>query len=204
VFRERLAHLITRYGALEVCGEADNIQSAMQIIRLRKPDIVIVDVTLRGSSGLELIKDLKAQELHVPVLVLSMHAEALYAERALRAGAKGYIAKHEATSTLRRAIQRVLAGEIYLSEEMTAGMLSKLSNPDSGEKMGGMELLTDRELEVFQMIGKGHNTQEIAHHINLGETTVDTYRARIRTKMRLRSAAEVFRRAAQWVTAQGV
>lgn len=204
MFRERLAQLITKDGTFVVCGEADNIQSATQIIEAERPQIIIVDITLNGSSGLELIKNLKAQRLDIPVLVLSMHAEALYAERVIRAGAKGYITKHEASSTLLKAIRHVVDGNVYLSEEMTAAMLAKASGQESGERAGGLDLLADRELEVFQLVGKGFNSREIAAQIHLGETTVDTYRARIKEKLQLRNSAELYSRAAQWVQEQGL
>jgi len=204
MFRERLAQLISRDETFSVCGEADNIQSAMKIIQTQRPDIVIVDITLRGASGLELIKNLKAQELGIPVLVLSMHAEALYAERVLRAGAKGYITKRAASSTLLKAIRHVVDGKVYLSEDMTAAVLAKASGQDSGAAAGSLESLADRELEVFQLVGKGLNTREIAEQIHLGETTVDTYRARIKDKLHLRNASELYSRAAQWVQEQGL
>jgi DNA-binding NarL/FixJ family response regulator len=137
----------------------------------------------------------------VPVLVLSMHQESLYAERVLRAGARGYITKLEASSTLLRAIRHVLAGGIYLGEKMTATMLEKVTN--GGTPGSGVELLADRELEVFQLIGKGFNAREIAEQLHLGESTVDSYRARIKDKLKLRNAADLYSRAAQWVQEQG-
>jgi DNA-binding NarL/FixJ family response regulator len=203
MFREWLAQMIAKDRGFTICGEADNIQSAMKIIQAQRPDIAIIDISLRGSSGLELIKDLKAHAIDVPVLVLSMHEETLYAERVLRAGAKGYITKHEASSTLLKAIRQVLDGKVYLSEKMTATMLAKMSGQGGRKSSGGMELLTDRELEVFHLVGKGFNTREIAEQIHLGETTVDTYRARIKDKLQLRNAAELYSRAAQWVQEQG-
>lgn len=203
MFREWLAHLISRKPPLTVCGEADNIRDALRIIMSTLPDIVIVDITLRGSSGLELIKDLKAQGIAIPVLVLSMHDESLYAERVLRAGAKGYITKHEASSTLLNAIQQVLSGKIYLGEKMTSNLLDKMTSRRSPMAASAMDLLADRELEVFHLIGKGYNGREIAEQLHLGETTVDTYRARIKEKLKLRNAAEVYSRAAQWVQEQG-
>jgi DNA-binding NarL/FixJ family response regulator len=203
MFREWLAHLISRKAPLSVCGEADNIRDALKIIRETQPDIVIVDITLRGSSGLELIKDLKAQGMAVPVLVLSMHDESLYAERVLRAGAKGYITKHEASSTLLEAIQQVLNGEVYLGKTMTSKILQKMSGRASPTVTSGMELLADRELEVFQLIGRGYNTREIAAQLHLGDSTVDTYRARIKEKLKLRNAAEMYSRAAHWVQEEG-
>lgn len=202
MFREWLTQMLSRDSGCEVCGEADNIQDAQRIIQATHPDIVIVDITLKGSSGLELIKDMRAQGLETPVLVLSMHDEALYAERVLRAGARGYISKHEASSTLSKAIRHVLSGQVYLSEGMTASLLEKVSGRKPSST-SGLELLADRELEVFQLIGKGHNGREIAQLLHLGETTVDTYRARIKEKLRLRNAAELYSRAAQWVHENG-
>jgi len=203
MFREWLTPMLARDSGCEVCGEADNIQDAQRLIRATNPDIVIVDLTLKGSSGLELIKDMRAQGLCIPVLVLSMHDEALYAERVLRAGARGYISKHEASSTLSKAIRHVLSGQVYLSEGMTASLLEKVSGRKTPSNTSGLELLADRELEVFQLIGKGHNGREIAQLLHLGETTVDTYRARIKEKLRLRNAAELYSRAAQWVHENG-
>lgn len=203
MFREWLTQMLSRNSGCEVCGEADNIQDGQRVIQETKPDIVIVDITLKGSSGLELIKDLRAQGLTTPVLVLSMHEEALYAERVLRAGARGYISKHEASSTLIKAIHHVLSGQVYLSEGMTASLLEKVSGRKASSSTSGLELLADRELEVFQLIGKGHNGREIAQLLHLGETTVDTYRARIKEKLRLRNAAELYSRAAQWVHETG-
>jgi DNA-binding NarL/FixJ family response regulator len=158
---------------------------------------------LRGSSGLELIKDLKCQGIDLPVLVLSMHDENLYAERVLRAGARGYITKNEASSEVIAAIRAVLAGEVYVSKQLATKIISRISvgqNSRVGES--GMELLTDRELEVFQLIGNGRTLKEIAEFLNLGESTVDTYRSRIKVKLGLRSAADVYLRAGQWVTKQ--
>jgi DNA-binding NarL/FixJ family response regulator len=203
MFREWLRQMLSRDTDCNVCGEADNIRDAAQIIAKTKPDIVLVDITLRGSSGLELIKDLKAQGLDIPVLVLSMHAETLYAERVLRAGARGYISKEEACSTLSQAIRQVLSGRVYLSEAMTATLLDRVAGRKVQPTTSRMELLADRELEVFQLIGKGKNGREIAQLLGLGETTVDTYRARIKEKLQLHSAAEVYSRAAQWVFEQG-
>lgn len=203
MFREWLGQMLTREPGFAVCGEADNIQQGLRVIQQTSPDIAIVDITLRGSSGLELIKDMKAHELHVPVLVLSMHDEMLYAERVLRAGAKGYISKSEATSTLTEAIRQVLAGKVYLGENMTALMLERITNPKAMAAPSRMSLLADRELEVFQLIGKGYNGREIAEQLHLGETTIDTYRARIKEKLQLRNAADLYSRAAQWVQENG-
>ena len=199
MFRESLARMLTEDKAYTVCGVADNIAGAVETIRRTKPDIAIVDLTLRGSSGLELIKNLKAQEIDVPVLVLSMHDEELYAERAVRAGARGYISKHEATTALIEAIEKVLSGEVYLPGRITAQLLKKLAG-DGPKKSTGLDLLADRELEVFHLIGKGYNSRRIAEQLHLGESTVETYRARIKDKLGLRDAAELYTRAAHWVS----
>jgi DNA-binding NarL/FixJ family response regulator len=175
----------------------------MDLIRERKPNIVIVDITLRGSSGLELLKDLKAQGLDVNVLVLSMHDEELYAERALRAGAKGYISKNEASTEVLAAIRCVMNGEIYASPKMTARLLERLTQRRAASELVGVELLADRELEVFQSLGRGKSTKEIAQTLNLGESTVETYRSRIKEKLHLRSAAELYLRAGQWIREHG-
>lgn len=203
MFREWLGQMLAKNEDFSICGEADNIRDALRLMKETAPDIAIVDITLRGSSGLELIKDMKAQGLDVPVLVLSMHEEALYAERVLRAGAKGYITKHEATSTLAKAIRHVLSGQVYLSDAMTSSVLEKMTRSGGRPVATGMDLLADRELEVFQLIGRGFNTREIAEQLHLGESTVDTYRTRIKDKLQLRNAAELYSRAAQWVQEHG-
>ncbi len=203
MFREHLGQLINRDLGMSICGEADNIKDAMRLILETKPDIAIVDITLHGSSGLELLKDLKAQGLELNVLVLSMHDEELYAERALRAGAKGYITKNEASSEVVAAIRCVMNGDVYASRQMTAKLLERMTQKRANSELAGMETLADRELEVFQMLGRGKSTREIAQTLNLGESTVETYRARIKEKLQLRSAAELYLRAGQWVRDHG-
>lgn len=203
MFREWLGKTICEEGTFTVCGEADNIQSAFTLIQQTHPDIVLLDITLRGSSGLELLKNMKSFGIETPVLVLSMHDESLFAERALRAGAKGYITKYAASSTLFDALKRVLSGKIYLEEEITSVMLEKMTT-HATRRRTGMEALADRELEVFQLIGKGRKTVEIAEELSLGESTIETYRARIKEKLQLRNFAELQTRAAQWVQEQGL
>lgn len=203
MFRERLGQLINKDLQMVVCGEADNIQDAMRVIEEMKPDIAIVDITLSGSSGLELIKDLKARANPVPVLVLSMHDELLYAERALRAGANGYITKNQASSQVKLAIQTVLGGDVYLSPHMTNRVLQRLSKGSMEVKETGVAALTDRELEVFRLLGCGHNSREIAEELGLGDTTVNSYRFRIREKLGIRNAAELYNQAAEWVKEHG-
>lgn len=200
MLRERMAYLINKELGMEVCGETDNVQQAMQLIRETRPDIAIVDISLRGTSGLELIKDIKSQGIDLPILVLSMHDENLYAERALRAGARGYVTKNEASAVVISAIRTILAGEVYVSRQLAAKIIKRMAS-GGADRTGqtGVELLADRELEVFELIGGGRSIKQIAKILNLGESTVDTYRARIKEKLGLSSAAEVVLRAGQWV-----
>jgi DNA-binding NarL/FixJ family response regulator len=199
MFREQLSQLINKERAMIVCAEADNIHTAFQLIETEKPDIAIVDLTLKGPSGIELIKNLKAREIDIPVLVLSMHDEALYAERVLKAGARGYITKNEASKEVLTAIYAVLRGEIYLPAKITARMLESVA---TGRKDGdnGLVQLTDRELEVFELIGHGRSTREISNSLHLGVSTVDTYRARIKTKLHLENGSQLCHEAIRWVS----
>src|SRR5271166_5444893 len=162
LFRERLAQLINHEPDMEVTGEADSAEDAIQLIRNRSPDLVIVDITLKGSSGLELIKRIKALSIGVPVLVLSMHEESLYAERALRAGATGYITKNQAAAEVLAATRRVLTGEIYLSDKMTSVFLRSLAATGAKSTPRPVDRLADRELEVLELIGRGNTTRQIA------------------------------------------
>ena len=198
MFRERLAFMISKRGDMRVCGEADNVHDALQYAEELRPNIAIVDITLRGSNGLDLVKDMKARGIDTPVLVLSMHDEAIYAERVLRAGARGYITKYEASSEVMAAIEQVLNGEVYLSRQMTSRMLGRFA---VGKKADANDVtnLTDRELEVFQRIGRGETARDIASAMHVGITTVDTYRARIKEKLGLKNGPELQRRAMEWV-----
>jgi DNA-binding NarL/FixJ family response regulator len=199
MFRERLSQLINLELDMEVCGEADSAQEGIRLIRGTSPNLAIVDITLKGSSGLELVKSIKALSIIVPVLVLSMHDESLYAERALQAGASGYITKHQATEEVLSAIRRVLAGEIYLSEKMTTFFLKRLSAVGAKSFARRLDRLTDRELQVLEFIGCGYTTRAIAEALKLGVATVDTYRARIKEKMDFRNAIELQHFAIRWV-----
>src|SRR4051794_11564232 len=182
MFREQLAQLINKADDMKVCGQADNIRDGFVLIEQTQPSIAIVDVTLKGSSGLELLKDLRAHGFAVPVLVLSMHDESVYAERALRAGARGYVTKHEASGEVLKAIRRILKGEIYLKPRFMSSIVSKMaSSRDIAAEP--IDRLADRELEVFQLIGRGLTTREIAAQLGLGITTVDTYKTRIKEKL---------------------
>ena len=199
LLRERLAQLINNELDMEVIGEAESAKEAIQLIRERSPDLAIIDITLKGSSGLELIKSIKTLSIGVPMLVLSMHDESLYAERALRAGATGYITKHQAADEVLSAIRRVLAGEVYMSEKMTSSFLKSLTATGVKRIPRPVDRLTDRELEVLDMIGRGHTTRQISDTLQLGVATIDTYRARIKEKMNFRNAAELQHFAIRWV-----
>ena len=198
MFRERLASIISKRGDMFVCGEADNVHDAVRLAESLRPNIAIVDITLRGSNGLDFIKDIKARGIDLPVLVLSMHDEAIYAQRVLRAGARGYITKYEASAEVMAAIEQVLKGEIYLSRQMTSSMLGRLAVGNKAADAGDVNALTDRELEVFQRIGRGDSARDIASALHLGVTTIDTYRARIKEKLGLKTGAELQRRAMEW------
>lgn len=190
--REHLAQLINKEPDLTVCGEADNVREGMNLIRETAPNLVIVDITLNGDNGLELIKELKAFSIPTPVLVLSMHDESLYAERALKAGAKGYITKQRPSHEVLAAARCVLAGEIYLSEKMVSTVLHQFAfHGAKGVKARSIDCLSDRELAVLELIGRGQSTRAIAASLGLRMTTVDTYRARIKEKLDLHSASEL-------------
>jgi DNA-binding NarL/FixJ family response regulator len=198
MFREQLRLLIDKEDDLTVCGEADNAASALALIQKLQPHLAIVDITLKGSGGLDLLKDLRCHEIELPVLVLSMHDESLYAERALRAGARGYITKQEASSKVMIAIRQVLAGEIYLDAAVMRRMVDKVVvQPNRGASP--LDRLTDRELEVFELIGEGRTTREIGARLRVGLTTVDTYRARIKDKLQLENASQLHAEASRWL-----
>jgi DNA-binding NarL/FixJ family response regulator len=203
LFRAMLAQLIEKDLGMTVCGQADNIKEALTLIERTRPDAAIIDLTLSGASGLELIKDLTARNLGLPVLVLSMHGEKLYAERVLHAGAKGFISKEESPAEVVEAIRTVLAGRIYVSQRVNETILERQGHAGKPVPATGVDLLSDRELEVFQLVGSGFNSREIAGRLHLGPTTVDSYRARIKEKLGIKNAAELYQRAAQWVAEGG-
>lgn len=202
IVRQGLAQLINQEDDLEVCGQAEDAHQALRAVRELGPDLVVADISLRETSGMDLLKDLKIQHPSLPVLMLSMHDETVYAERALRAGARGYIMKQEATERVVAAIRRVLAGEVYVSDGMAARMVSKLATP--GGRIGGspVDCLSDRELEVFRLIGEGHSTRQIADRLHLSIKTIETYRAHVKDKLDLRDANELLRAAIEWVNAE--
>ena len=186
-------------GRFKVVAETDNGAEAIQLALTHKPDALLVDLGLRGSGGLELVKSLRSLQVNSPILILSMHEDALYAQRAIAAGANGYISKSEASSTLFSALEQIINGNFHLSSTAQTRILQSLA---SGKRHEGspIDSLADRELEVFQLIGKGYNIPKIAELLNLGETTVGTYRARIKEKLQIRSAAELYALAARWLS----
>ena len=199
IVREGLSALISTQSDLEVCGHAEGATEAIRILEAKKPEVVIVDISLQDSSGLDLIRQIRAREENICILVSSMYDESLYAERALRAGAMGYINKQEATRNILTAIRRVLTGKVFLSDRMSDRLLERVVGSANSPDQSPVEALSDRELEVFSLIGNGLTTSEIAERLNLSVKTIETYRQRIKEKLALRNAADLARHASQWV-----
>lgn len=198
IVRQGLALLIDREDDLLVCGEAEGMHSAMHAIATMQPDIVVLDISLSGPDGLEVLKEMRMKFSGVPVLMLSMHDESIYAERSLRAGANGYIMKQEATGKVLVAIRRILQGEVYLSERLTSVMLHQFAHGPAGPKSSPLVGLTDRELEIFRLIGEGHSTRQIANELHLSVKTIESHQAHIKEKLALRNARELVQHAIQW------
>jgi DNA-binding NarL/FixJ family response regulator len=198
MFRDGLRQLIDREPDLTVCGDAAEAEDAMREIRKLKPDLVVVDITLGGTSGIDLIKAIKNESEDYPVLVVSMHDETLYAERALRAGAMGYVMKQEPAKTVKTAIRKVLGGDMHLSEKMASSVISKFMRGSEEVPPSPLERLSDRELEVFQMLGVGKGVREIAEEMNVTIPTVNSFRNRIKEKLQLKSSTEVMLHAIHW------
>jgi DNA-binding NarL/FixJ family response regulator len=198
IVRQGLALLINREPDLAVCGEAEEMQAALHEILTTHPDIVVVDISLSGPDGLELLKSIRTRHPHLPVLILSMHDESIYAERALRAGANGYIMKQEATEKVLEALRRIVNREIYVSDRVANKMLQQYIGGNAVAQRSPVADLTDRELEVFRLIGDGHSTRQIAEELRLSVKTVESYQAHIKEKLSLRSARELMQHAIQW------
>jgi DNA-binding NarL/FixJ family response regulator len=198
LLRQGLALLINREDDLTVCGEAEEAQAAMQAIPQCQPDILIVDISLNGPDGLDLLKSIRSSYPGLPVLILSMHDEATYAERALRARANGYIMKQEATEKVLVAVRRILNGEVYLSDRIANKMLQQYIGGASTALESRLNALSDRELEVFRSIGEGRSTRQIADELHLSVKTVETYQAHLKEKLALRSGRELIQHAIQW------
>ena len=198
IVRQGLSEMINQARDLAVCGTAEDLHGALDAIDGLKPDLVVVDISLRGSNGIELLKNIKVRFPKLQVLVLSMHDESLYAVRALRAGAGGYIMKQEATENVLTAIRQVLSGEIYLSNQMEKRMMHQLIGGRTARTGSPIEDLSDRELEVFGLIGQGRGTRQIAEELHLSVKTIESHRAHIKEKLNLKSAAELVQHAIQW------
>ncbi|RKX44531.1 MAG: DNA-binding response regulator [Verrucomicrobia bacterium] len=199
IVREGLIKLIEQEEGLEVCGESGTVSAALEDLKKLGPDVILVDISLEDSNGLELIKLVDDLGMQIPMLVLSMHDESLYAEHALRSGASGYVMKQAASSTLIKAIEKVLDGEIYVSKAMSSQMLKMAFRSSGEDTRTGTETLSLRELEVFELIGRGNSTREIAEQLHLSVKTIETYRAHIKDKLQLRSGTELMQRAIHWV-----
>ncbi len=199
IVRQGLAELINHEDDLTVCGQAEDAPQAMKDIRTLKPDMAIVDISLKETSGIELIKDIKVQYPILPVLTLSMHDESLYAERALRAGARGYIMKQQATEKVIVAIHKVVSGQVYVSDIMAAKMVRKLVTGSSDVGVSPLDRLSDRELQVFLLIGQGHGTRQISEQLHLSVKTIETYRSHIKEKLNVIGAAKLLQYAIRWV-----
>ena len=198
--RERLGDVINREKDLVVCGEAEERYQAVELINQTPPDLAIIDITLKNSDGLELIKDIHARWPKLPMLVVSMHDETLYAERVLRAGARGYITKQEATRNILLAIRRILDGQIYLNDRVATQILTRIASTGavSTANPRPTDLLADRELQVFELTGRGLNGRQIAERLHIAAKTVETYRARIREKLNLKDGTELLQLAITW------
>ncbi|HEU4415626.1 MAG TPA: response regulator transcription factor [Candidatus Angelobacter sp.] len=202
IVRQGLALMINAESDLMVCGEAEEAQTALQSIVESKPDILIIDISLNGPDGLELVKHVRTLFPELPILILSMHDEATYAERALRARANGYIMKQEATEKVLVAVRRILAGGIYLSDRMANKVLHQYVGSPSVTGESRIAELSDRELEVFRLIGDGHGTRQIADELHLSVKTVETYQAHIKEKLLLRTGRELVQQAIFWKMSQ--
>jgi DNA-binding NarL/FixJ family response regulator len=202
--REGLTNLINQQSDLVVCGEAKDSPEAIAGITKEQPDVAIIDISLANESGLELIKHLVKQFPQLAIVVLSMHDEALYAERALRAGARGYVMKHETSKSVLASIRRVLAGDIYISERIVNRMAVRLSTARRPAATSPVERLSDRELEIFQLLGQGRTPSEIAGDLNLSLKTVQAYCARAKEKFGVTSLTELLRAAIRWDDASHV
>ncbi len=200
IVRQGLAQLINQEPDLEVCAHAEDAATAFQAISMHRPDIVVLDLSLNGPDGLTVLKELRLTQPGLPVLVLSMHDETLYAERALRAGANGYIMKQEATERVLEAIRRIRGGEVYVSDKIAKRLLRQVVSSPAAAGKSPIEALTDRELTVFRLIGKGRGTREIADDLRVSIKTVESYQAHIKEKLSLSNARELVQRAFQWVT----
>jgi len=202
IVRQGITLMIEQEPDLEVCGEAEEARAALAVIQSARPDVVLLDISLPGPDGFELLKAIRGADPSLPVLVLSMHDEATYAERALRAGANGYIMKQEATENVLVALRRVLRGEMYVSDRVSSMMLRQIATGSARAGEAPIARLSDRELEVFRLIGEGHGTRRIAEELFLSIKTVESYQAHIKEKLGLQSSRDLVQRAIEWKLAE--
>lgn len=199
IFRMGMRELLNQEEDFSVCAVAENISGARKALRDHQPDLAIIDISLSEENGLDLVKEIAAGPCRLPILVLSLHDESVWAERAIRAGARGYVMKKEASESVISAIRNILNGKIHVSSDMMAHLLDKFQVNPEGRGAPTVDVLTDRELEVFRLIGSGLATREIASRMNLGIKTIGTYRDRIKQKLCIKNAAELTRRAVLWI-----
>jgi len=199
VMRAGVRQLIEAEQDLAVCGEADSVNSALEAIAKTSPDVALVDITLRQSNGLDLIKDLQIRHPKLPVLVLSMHDEAFYAERVLRAGARGYIAKAEGSTKIVEGLRKVLDGGVFVSQRVASSMVSKIVAGSADAGSFSVDRLSDRELQIFELIGQGLQTRDIAQQLHLSPKTVEAHREHIKAKLDMDNASELLAYAVKWV-----
>jgi len=202
IVRQGLRQLINREDDLQVCGEASDVKEARDALRSLTPDVVILDLSLKDSDGLELIKDIRGRDQKLPVLVLSMHDEAIYAERLLGAGANGYIMKQAAADQLLTAVRRVLTGGVYVSEAVGATMIEKYAASGRSKPSDPLNELSNRELQVLNLVGRGQTTREVAENLNLSVKTVESHRQRIKKKLGLQTASQLVQYAVNWYSRQ--
>jgi DNA-binding NarL/FixJ family response regulator len=200
IFRKGIVMLLEHEQDIIICGEAETATQAMGLVESHEFDLVIADISLKDTNGIELVKSLKALKPHLPVLVLSMHDESLYAERALRAGARGYLMKQAPPDELVAAIRQVLRGDLYLSAAANLLMLNSFVTGRDSSSKSSVEKLSDRELEIFELLGQGRGTSMIAHDLRLSVKTIEAHRSHIKTKLGITTAPELVRAAVEWVT----
>ena len=201
VFRHGLSQFIAQMDELTICGEAENSQSALEAMRRHQPDVVLLDVSMPGPNGIEVIKHMLAEQPRLIILVVSMHDESLYALRALRAGAKGYLMKHQALDSILEALRKVIGGGIYVSPQFSEKLVFRAIQGSSSDLGSPVDKLSDRELEVLQFFGRGRSTREIAEALHLSAKTIETHRAHIKEKLGFNSADELVKFAIEWMTA---
>ncbi|HQP49163.1 MAG TPA: response regulator transcription factor [Spirochaetota bacterium] len=202
LFREGIAQLINTEDDLEVCGGAAGAPDALEQIAVLKPDLVIVDITLKNSSGIDLTRELHKKYESLPILVLSMHDEPIFADRVLKAGASGYITKEESTDSVIRAIRRVLSGKMYISDDIMDHFLNRFKSGGKNIDASPVESLSEREFEVFNLIGQGHTNRQIGDMLCVSSRTISTYRERIKEKLNIESNAELNRYILRWMQAR--